>query len=163
MRRIALHRCIVVALGFAACASNATVPVGGACSLDDACSTGICFHDTDASGKSTPWTNGYCSGNCADAPCPEGICLALADSNSYCVSTCTADSDCRAGYVCAQAVSACLPDCRKGWSCGSTLTCNPANGKCEVALAFETSFFVHLPSRETTYALPIGVGQSVRR
>ena len=35
--------------------------------------------------------------------------------------------------------------------------------KTPIALAFETSFFVHLPSRETTYALPIGVGQSVRR
>ena len=32
-----------------------------------------------------------------------------------------------------------------------------------IALAFETSFFVDLPPRETTYALPGEVGQSVRR
>jgi acetate kinase len=32
-----------------------------------------------------------------------------------------------------------------------------------IALAFETSFFVGLPARETTYALPSGIGQSVRR
>jgi len=32
-----------------------------------------------------------------------------------------------------------------------------------VALAFETSFFVGLPSRETTYALPSGDGTSARR
>jgi acetate kinase len=32
-----------------------------------------------------------------------------------------------------------------------------------IALAFETSFFVALPTRETTYALPSEVGQSVRR
>ncbi len=32
-----------------------------------------------------------------------------------------------------------------------------------IALAFETSFFVDLPHRETTYALPAGAGLSVRR
>jgi len=35
--------------------------------------------------------------------------------------------------------------------------------KIPIALAFETSFFVDLPSRETTYALPIAAGLSVRR
>ncbi len=118
-------------LGLAACSANATVPVGGACSLDDACSTGLCILGADANGKDTPWSNGYCSGNCADAACPEGDCLALDDDRSYCLATCAADRDCRAGYVCAQAVSLCLPDCRKGWSCGTTLTCNATNGNCE--------------------------------
>jgi hypothetical protein len=33
--------------------------------------------------------------------------------------------------VCATAVSVCLPDCRKNWSCGSTLTCNQSSGNCE--------------------------------
>jgi acetate kinase len=32
-----------------------------------------------------------------------------------------------------------------------------------IALAFETSFFVDLPHRETTYALPIAEGQAIRR
>jgi acetate kinase len=32
-----------------------------------------------------------------------------------------------------------------------------------VALAFETSFFVDLPTRETSYALPSEIGQSIRR
>jgi len=32
-----------------------------------------------------------------------------------------------------------------------------------IALAFETSFFVDLPYRETTYALPSGAGSSIRR
>jgi acetate kinase len=35
--------------------------------------------------------------------------------------------------------------------------------KIPIALAFETSFFVHLPARETTYALPITAGLPVRR
>jgi hypothetical protein len=134
MGRIAVRLCVVAVLVFADCSSNTTVPVGGACTLDDACSTGFCIPDTDANGKPTQWTDGYCSGDCANSSCPEGRCLAMADNSGLCVSTCTTDSDCRMGYVCTQAVSACLPDCRKGWSCGTTLTCNSANGNCEAAL-----------------------------
>jgi hypothetical protein len=33
--------------------------------------------------------------------------------------------------VCATSVGACLPDCRLGWSCGDTLTCNSQTGACE--------------------------------
>ncbi len=35
--------------------------------------------------------------------------------------------------------------------------------KTPIALAFETSFFVDLPARETTYALPSEIGGSIRR
>jgi hypothetical protein len=131
MPRIVLYRCLV--LGLAACSSNAAVSVGGPCATDDTCSTGYCIRAVDAKGQATSWANGYCSGNCANTPCPEGSCLSMADGYSYCVANCARDSDCRAGYVCALAVSACLPDCRKGWSCGSALTYNPANGNCEAS------------------------------
>jgi len=130
MWRLALHRSIVFVLGLAGCSSNATVPVGSPCAMDDTCSTGLCLRAIDGSGQPTSWTNGYCSGNCANTPCPDGSCLAMADGLSYCVSNCAADGDCRTGYVCAKTVSACLPDCRKGWSCGSALTCNATNGNC---------------------------------
>jgi hypothetical protein len=123
----------VAVLGLGACCTNHTVPVGGACSLDDACATGVCIPGTDASGRPTAWPDGYCSGNCESVACPQGSCLAMADGHSYCVSTCNTEGDCRPGYVCAEAVAACLPDCRKGWSCGSALACNSANGHCEAA------------------------------
>jgi hypothetical protein len=32
--------------------------------------------------------------------------------------------------VCSAAVGACLPDCRLGWSCGTTLLCDAATGTC---------------------------------
>jgi hypothetical protein len=132
MHRKVFQRALVAALGLAACSANVTVPVGGACSLDDACATGFCIRDTDAAGKRTPWSDGYCSGNCANNACPQGTCLAMADGNSYCLASCSSDADCRLGYVCAKAVAACLPDCRNGWSCGTTLVCNTSNGNCEV-------------------------------
>ena len=134
MRQLAILGCLPTMLALAACSSAVAVPVGGACSSNDVCLTGFCIPDTDASGQPTQWAGGYCSGNCASQSCPGGSsCLAMADNNRYCVATCAADSDCRADYVCAKAVSACLPDCRKGWSCGSTLTCNQTNGNCEIA------------------------------
>jgi hypothetical protein len=110
-----------------------TTQVGGGCSSDNDCANGFCILDTDASNKATGWNGGYCSGDCANTSCPQGSCLTMADSNKYCVATCSADSNCRSGYVCAKAASACLPDCRKGWSCGSTLTCNSSNGTCQPA------------------------------
>jgi hypothetical protein len=110
-----------------------SVEVGGACSSDNDCAAGFCIRDTDSSGNQTYWSGGYCSADCGSSSCPQGSCLTMADNNKYCVSTCSADSNCRSGYVCVKAVSACLPDCRKGWSCGSTLTCNSTNGSCETS------------------------------
>ena len=126
-----VHRlCLALAIECAACGSNQAVPVGGGCSSDDTCSTGGCFRANNAMGQPTGWNGGYCSGSCASSSCPEGKCQSLADGNKYCLSSCSADGDCRSGYVCDKATSACLPDCRKGWSCGSTLSCNQSNGNC---------------------------------
>lgn len=104
-----------------------TAPVGDACTTDNDCANGFCIRDADASG----WTDGYCSADCASDDCPQGSCLTMADASKLCVATCATDSDCRAGYVCAKAAAACLPDCRRGWSCGATLTCNSTNGNCQ--------------------------------
>jgi hypothetical protein len=133
MRQLALCGWFATAFALATCTSNVAVPVGGGCSSDDVCLTGFCIGDTDASGKATPWAGGYCSGNCERSACPQGSCLVMADNTHYCVAGCKADGDCRAGYVCDQHISACLPDCRKGWSCGSSLTCNSSDGSCDLA------------------------------
>jgi hypothetical protein len=119
----------IAILGLAACAANQTVAVGGACSGDTSCATGVCFAAADGS-KATGWTAGYCSGNCEHSSCPQGKCQALADGKSYCLATCAKDSDCRSGYVCDKNISACLPDCRAGWSCGSALVCSQDTGAC---------------------------------
>jgi len=107
-----------------------TIQVGGACIYNVSCTTGTCFSATDSSGNATGWTDGYCSGDCASASCPQGKCQTLADGKSYCLSSCTSNTQCRSGYVCATAISVCLPDCRKNWSCASKLTCNQSNGNC---------------------------------
>ncbi|MBN2576841.1 MAG: hypothetical protein JXP73_19920 [Deltaproteobacteria bacterium] len=135
MRRLIIFGWLAATFVLAACSSNLAVPVGGGCSSDDVCLTGFCILDTDASGQATHWEGGYCSGNCQKYSCPQGSCLTLADGKSYCVATCATDGDCRQGYICARAVSACLPDCRLGWSCGDTLTCNIDDGSCVLPAA----------------------------
>lgn len=135
MRPLAVPGCLVATLALAACsATNEAASVGGPCSSDDVCVTGFCIAASDPNGKPSPWAGGYCSGNCADRSCPQGNCLALADGSNLCVVACQVDTDCRSGYVCDQAVTACLPDCRKGWSCGSELSCNADNGNCQLPL-----------------------------
>ena len=116
------------------CTTRGTVNVGGACTIDESCITGACIREVkDTTG--TSWRGGYCSGNCGDTPCPQGLCLAFADGHSYCVSECKGASDCRSGYVCSTAAGACLPDCRLGWSCGSKLACDPSTGTCVAPVA----------------------------
>jgi hypothetical protein len=82
------------------------------------------------------WTSGSCSLACpTSSECPaNSLCVTMEDGSAYCASACTAGTDCRGGYVCASAVGACLPDCRLGWSCGSTLVCGES-GACVVPLA----------------------------
>jgi hypothetical protein len=105
-----------------------TTQVGGACIYDVTCTTGTCFAATDSGGNATGWTGGYCSGDCSS--CSQGKCQALEDGKSYCLASCSSNTACRSGYLCAPAISVCLPDCRNGWSCGSTLTCNQSTGNC---------------------------------
>jgi hypothetical protein len=111
------------------CSNRGTVAVGGACSSDEACVTSVCIREDDSS-SNPAWTGGYCSGNCADTACPQGLCLTLDDGHSYCVSSCGGNQDCRSGYVCSTSVGACLPDCRLGWSCGPDLICATNSGEC---------------------------------
>lgn len=112
-----------------ACTARGTVVVGGACTRDESCTTGVCIR-ANGSATASAWVGGYCSGNCAQTGCPEGVCLLLADGLSYCLAACQGDSACRAGYVCSATARACLPDCRLGWSCSSALVCDDTTGSC---------------------------------
>ena len=108
-----------------------TNPIGSPCTLDAECASALCTPEaTTATGSA--WTGGSCTQACgADTPCPTGAsCVPYEDGSSYCSASCAADTDCRSGYVCALAVSACLPDCRTGFNCG-TLTCSASSGACE--------------------------------
>ncbi len=118
-----------VLVAFSACSNRGNVRVGGACTIDQSCGTAVCIRESKSS-HGRAWIGGYCSGNCSVNECPQGRCLDLADGYSYCVSECTSTSDCRQGYVCSPDAKACLPDCRLGWSCGSSLTCDTSNGAC---------------------------------
>ena len=128
-----MYRCLLPALVFfalPACSTRGTVSVGGACAMDESCVTGVCHTETRSNPRGRAWIGGYCSGNCAALACSEGLCAQLADGKSYCLSKCAAAGDCRANYVCATSVGACLPDCRLGWSCGPVLQCDSATGTC---------------------------------
>lgn len=127
------HLISALVLASLACSGRSNVAVGGPCRLDESCVTGVCLRESGQEER-RQWQGGYCSGNCAgqDRACPSGGCLRLEDGKSYCVSHCTQNADCRDGYVCATTVEACLPDCRLGWSCGSTLSCDAHTGTCEL-------------------------------
>ncbi len=113
-----------------ACNSRGSVAIGGACTIAESCSSGVCVAAT-LDGHGTGWTGGYCTQDCRDQTCPRGSqCLYLADGTWLCAVDCSVQAPCRSGYVCSPAVSVCLPDCRGGWSCGDTLVCDHASGFC---------------------------------
>lgn len=72
-------------------------PVGGVCSANAECATGLC--DTASPG-------GYCTAQCTtDSQCgSNGKCLAGTKS-SLCLAKCTSSSYCRTGYSCVQLTS----------------------------------------------------------
>jgi hypothetical protein len=113
------------------CSGRSNVDIGGPCVLDESCVTGVCLRES-RQGQQSHWRGGYCSGDCEKQECPSGTCVRLGDGRYYCASSCTRTSDCRDGYACATASGACLPDCRLGWSCGSTIACNDETGICDL-------------------------------
>jgi hypothetical protein len=121
---------VLLAIASASCGGRSHIGIGGPCTGDESCTTGVCLRETRQS-QQLLWQGGYCSGNCESNICPTGTCLLLEDGNSYCLSICQKNEECRVGYVCATSVQACLPDCRLGWSCGSALTCNDKTGTCD--------------------------------
>jgi hypothetical protein len=143
-------------LFLAACTDRGTIPVGGRCTIDESCTTGLCLRETKTeSGQA--WRGGYCSGLCETTPCPDAQCVAFADGHKYCTSECSDNGDCRSGYVCSKAVSACLPDCGLGWSCGSALSCDQGTGECVTPDSVQPT----VPLVETRTATATGTTQSI--
>ncbi len=107
-----------------------TLDIGAACATADDCASGLCI-PAQSTATGTAWNGGYCTALCdGGAPCPASSqCIDYADGSS-CAVSCTGDTECRTGYVCNPEVLACLPDCRQGFSCGSTLACDAATGSC---------------------------------
>lgn len=123
---------LAFALSAHGCSNRGTVAVGGSCVRDESCVAGVCFLEKMTS-TGISWTDGYCSGFCGtDGRCPGGTCTALDDGHFYCLGSCESDRDCRKDYVCSSLGRVCVPDCRLGWSCGSTLTCDATRGDCVV-------------------------------
>jgi hypothetical protein len=113
------------------CGVPATKPVGEPCTADAECLGGVCI-PAQKQDAGTSWVGGSCSQACSlTEGCPAGsVCVTFEDGRSYCALECVDRTACRDGYVCSSAVSACLPDCGLGWSCGSTLVCNTSTGEC---------------------------------
>jgi len=116
-------------------ATGACIPgtraIGAACAGDSDCKSALCSPEQSASSGKV-WAGGYCTQACSDAAaCPDAAaCLTYADGSAYCAAKCSADTDCRGGYVCSTSAKICLPDCRQGFSCGSALNCDGATGNC---------------------------------
>lgn len=100
---------------------SGNAPVGDPCEEKEQCSTGLCLQ-AERYGESTGWSDGYCTEECT-ATCHSGAkCVAFEDA-SYCMSPCIGPFDCRDGYVCNLLAGACIPDCRLGFDCGTSLHC----------------------------------------
>lgn len=102
-------------------------PAGVACTRDEECCpswwpghrTASCVKETTLFGKKVAWPDGYCSAACrrnlsnqfghnvTDCPAAESVC----SPDGRCLAPCRSVADCRAGYVCSQALSTPLPVC----------------------------------------------------
>jgi hypothetical protein len=92
---------VLLALGLAGCSGEGAAEVGDPCEDGNACA----FRTGSACILS--WPDGYCTevgctlGSCpTGARCVTGIQFADVSYESYCLSTCDRDGDCRDGYRC---------------------------------------------------------------
>src|SRR2546428_8829988 len=122
--------------------------IGGKCTTNGDCGTGICAPDVPG--------GGYCTQDCSSSSCPTGsrcinagsfkLCLESCSVPSYCRSDhlpfsypggnlclpkCTQDSDCDS-YNCDAAIGTCGPS-RVGNSCGTSAGCGQAPAFCDTS------------------------------
>jgi hypothetical protein len=110
---------------------------GAACTTGTDCESGWCW--TEA-GTGRP--GGICTSVCnpGSGVCPDsGYCQDASTTQNgptfaYCMDTCAAGADCRAGYSCLEwtgTTAVCYPDCTSNTQCPGTTTCNLYSGFCE--------------------------------
>ncbi|MBU0550293.1 hypothetical protein KKF91_21015 [Myxococcota bacterium] len=98
-------------------------PDGAPCEINAECLGGVCLPEAQG------WPGGHCASSCAVDGCAEGADCQTLGNDELCLLHCDAQTPCREGYVCGEAWSSCLPDCRLGWDCGA-LRCDEADGQC---------------------------------
>jgi hypothetical protein len=126
--------------------AQAGAAIGAPCGQDTDCSGGqraICL-DEDSFGQ----PGGNCTQLCdTDLACPQGAECLILSMSSLCMRLCTHDTDCRAGYHCADGVlgetltagRVCAPgrpDARPGDPCLRDTDCAPGRGVCFDAMEF---------------------------
>ncbi len=125
LRRL-VFLCCISGLGAFSCqpVGPSELPTGYPCEWSGQCRGGICLAAETAAGAATGWTDGLCSAPCPERACDGAaeVCVDLAEGGR-CLPACGADPPCRAGYVCAADIGACLPDCRGGFDCGVGREC----------------------------------------
>ena len=97
---------------------------GAACAADRDCASGLCVGE--------PAAGALCASPCADGACPDGATCGRLGDYLLCLPACDAAHPCAPDRVCAEALGACLPDCRSGFDCGDTLSCQP-DGRCDLS------------------------------
>ncbi len=108
----------------------ALAPLGAACLASRDCASGLCFAAEEDEGGQTGWKDGTCARPCPEGPCEAGFGCTLLGEQRFCLPACTADADCREGYLCSDSLDVCLPDCREGFDCGEGYVCD--EGRCAV-------------------------------
>lgn len=110
MRRASL---VLVALALG-CSAEAPASVGDPCADSTACAQRI------SAACIAVWPDGYCTelacqpGSCpSGSRCVQGLMFEGVPFESFCLTTCTSNPDCREGYSCvdiAQAEDVCVPE-----------------------------------------------------
>jgi len=101
--------------------------IGASCTEKEQCSSGLCLQE-EREGIATGWPDGYCTSSCLTSSCPTAsTCLEMDEPR--CLQDCAQHADCRPGYICQPVAAVCIPDCRRGWSCGTELVCG-SDGFC---------------------------------
>src|SRR2546428_513504 len=97
--------------------------IGGKCTTNGDCGTGICAPDVPG--------GGYCTQDCSSLSCPTGSRCINAGSFKLCLESCGVSSDCRSEHLCFNYTGGnlCLPKCTQDSDCDSS-NCDAATGIC---------------------------------
>jgi hypothetical protein len=113
-----------------------SAPPGTACRTTDDCSMGsICFTESQYGSPGGECVTLGCDADSNTGCEGDAQCLANGDSG-LCYDGCTADSDCRTGYVCGAPDDfhpdrkACVNKCTADTQCSDGRVCNVGNGTC---------------------------------